>query len=291
MALRTGFVKIAESGNTIDGRVIESQWLIDAAETYDRNVYTALVFPDHLENTNNYGVLESVKLEKHGDKLELYGDFTPNVFWQSDVRYGQKQFCSIALKKDFAGTGKTYIYSVGATNTPASLGTQALQFSKKHSDMIFTDQIATNFNVAIEQPTNDLLYQFKKFIETFATKDKTLTTKDEPMTPQERLEFDKLKTDFDALTTAFNKLNETPSEETPAITTEQFAQLQTENDLLKTKVSDLENKVLEYQKLKTQLSDLEAKFATATKELPSTPVPEHRTSKTTDVDAELYSVI
>ncbi|MBQ4796817.1 phage capsid protein, partial [Pectobacterium versatile] len=45
--LMTNWICIATEGETVDKRVMERQWLIDAAETYDPQLYTALIWPEH----------------------------------------------------------------------------------------------------------------------------------------------------------------------------------------------------------------------------------------------------
>ena len=157
----TGFVKVAESGRTIDDREIKAQWLIDAAETYSQNVYTANVYPEHREHWESFGTVEALEYSEDEDGVvSLYADFRPNLFWQSEVDKGQKLFTSIAVKEDFVGTGKAYVYSIAATNNPASLGIERLQFSKNTENTLFSEVIE-----ATEMPkkkTKKSFFNFKK---------------------------------------------------------------------------------------------------------------------------------
>ena len=44
---RSKFFRVAVEGATTDGRTIERQWLVDAAETYNPNTYGARVWLEH----------------------------------------------------------------------------------------------------------------------------------------------------------------------------------------------------------------------------------------------------
>lgn len=130
--LTTDFVRIARSGKTIDGREIDPQWLKDMAETYDPSVYTALIWPDHLRLTNFGKVLE-LATEGAGGVVTLLARLQPNANYVLDNRYGQHLFFSMELAENFAGTGKAYLVGLGVTDSPASLGTDELKFSARHT--------------------------------------------------------------------------------------------------------------------------------------------------------------
>ncbi|PPX99588.1 GPO family capsid scaffolding protein, partial [Cronobacter sakazakii] len=53
--LRTDWLCIATEGDTVDGRELKRQWLVDAAETYNREWYGALIWPEHEKNCGNFG--------------------------------------------------------------------------------------------------------------------------------------------------------------------------------------------------------------------------------------------
>ena len=48
--LRTDWLCIATEGDTVDGRELKRQWLVDAAETYNRQCYGALIWHEHEKN-------------------------------------------------------------------------------------------------------------------------------------------------------------------------------------------------------------------------------------------------
>lgn len=126
--LFTDFVKIAQSGPTIDGRIIEPQWLIDMAESYDKNTYTALLWPEHNHSGNNWGYVDEVKAEHNGAVVELYARLAPNASFHWERQYGQKLFYSVEI--DFTDDGKAYLSGLAATDTPASFGLPLHQFNQ-----------------------------------------------------------------------------------------------------------------------------------------------------------------
>lgn len=132
---RTEWLCIASSGQAVDGRVIEAQWLNDAAETYTRNTYTAMIWPHHpqydlgeREFTCNLGEVDALKVETEGEVTKLYAQLIPNQFLIDANRMGQKLFTSAEFISDFAGSGKEYLFGLAVTDIPASLGTEKLKF-------------------------------------------------------------------------------------------------------------------------------------------------------------------
>lgn len=133
--LRTDWLCIGTSGQAVDGRTIEPQWLIDAAETYSRNTYTAMIWPNHpqydigeREFTCNLGEVDALKVETEGDVTKLYAQLIPNQFLIEANRQGQKLFTSAEFVTDFAGSGREYLFGLAVTDIPASLGTEKIKF-------------------------------------------------------------------------------------------------------------------------------------------------------------------
>ncbi len=133
--LRTDWLCIATSGQAVDGRTIEPQWLIDAAETYSRNTYTAMIWPNHpqydigeREFTCNLGEVDALKVETEGDVTKLYAQLIPNQFLIHANQQGQKLFTSAEFVTDFAGSGREYLFGLAVTDIPASLGTEKIKF-------------------------------------------------------------------------------------------------------------------------------------------------------------------
>ena len=132
-ALITKFVKVAQSGPTVDGRNIDPKWLLDMAETYDPALYRAKIWPDHLRWGNNYGSVVALKSEEKDGLVSLYASFAPNAQYLLSNQYDQKLSFSIEVLENFAGTGKFYLGGLGVTDSPASLGTDELKFSRRAS--------------------------------------------------------------------------------------------------------------------------------------------------------------
>lgn len=128
--LLTDWVKIGQSGPTVDGRDIDAQWLLDAAETYDPDQYTAVISVEHF-HVWNFGSVAEVKAEQEGDCVGLYARLRPNKHLLERNADGQKLFTSMELAPNFAGTGKHYLMGLAITDRPASLGTHELHFSSR----------------------------------------------------------------------------------------------------------------------------------------------------------------
>lgn len=143
--LITNFIKIGQAGNTVDGRVIREDWLNDMAESYDPATYTALIWPEHMRWSGNYGEVVELKAEKdESGVLCLYARLKPNylLLWQNAA--GQKLFYSMEIRPDFAKSGKAYLEGLAVTDSPASLGMESTRFSarKQHPDSIFIGNVA-----------------------------------------------------------------------------------------------------------------------------------------------------
>lgn len=135
MQLTTDWITIGTAGPTVDGRNISDQMLMDAAETYDPDEYTAVISSDHmLWLFGNFG--DVCKLRTAQDKkgrTALQARIHPNRRLIEMNNQGQRMHTSMELDTNFAGTGKTYLMGLAVTDEPASLGTTALKFSRKNS--------------------------------------------------------------------------------------------------------------------------------------------------------------
>ncbi|NHB87179.1 GPO family capsid scaffolding protein [Photorhabdus tasmaniensis] len=129
------WICIATSGPTVDGRIIDPQWLIDCAETYNRDTYTALIWPRHEEDpkvrdfTFNLGEVDTLKYEEHDGKIKLFAKVIPNQFLIEANKIGQKLFSSVEIWPNFGDAERNYLVGLAATDVPASLGTQRFLFS------------------------------------------------------------------------------------------------------------------------------------------------------------------
>ena len=130
VALVTDWKRVAKSGPTVDGRKIDPQWLMDMAETYNPDEYTAKLWIDHRRYMGSYGAVRAVKAEKDGDVVRLFAKINPNrdliernQVWENNLHF------SIEVIENFAETGKFYLGGLAMTDEPASLGTDEMRFS------------------------------------------------------------------------------------------------------------------------------------------------------------------
>ena len=140
---KTKFVRIATSGPTIDGRVIDPVQLNQAAKNYDRNTYAARINIEHIR-----GFTGDKPFGMYGDVLSLKTeDVTLNIAGKDEKRVAllaeldvsddlialnksdQKVFSSIELTGNFGGKNEAYMVGMAVTDSPASLGTERLQFT------------------------------------------------------------------------------------------------------------------------------------------------------------------
>ena len=127
--------RVATSGPTVDGRIILPQELRDIAETYSTATYTATIWSEHERWPGSHGTVFSVRLVEDAEDLQpgqvaLEAQLKPNqrLLYLNDQ--GEKLFTSIEVTPDFANTGKAYLTGLAVTDSPASLGTQELYFSR-----------------------------------------------------------------------------------------------------------------------------------------------------------------
>ncbi len=145
--LFTNFVCIATAGATVDGRHIDAKDLKDMAESYNPEVYTALIWLEHYRNFGNYGRVVELKTEDEEGKTKLYARLAPNAQLLELNQSGQKIFTSIEITPNFAQTGKAYLSGLAITDSPASTGTNALMFNRIGSkDVIISDHLEFNIN-------------------------------------------------------------------------------------------------------------------------------------------------
>lgn len=142
--LITDWTCVATAGSTVDGREIKDEWLIDAAETYDTQTYTALIWPRHhgtmgeRQFSYNLGTVEALKTEIVDGKRKLFAKLMPNAWLLDSNKNGQKLFTSIELTTNFADTGRDYMTGICVTDTPASLGNDRLMFSADGKELQIT---------------------------------------------------------------------------------------------------------------------------------------------------------
>lgn len=145
--------RVAVSGKTVDGREIPAQDIIDMAETYNPELYQARINLEHLlsifpdSTFKAYGDVLSVEAKEE----ELNGESVTSLYATLEVtedlavinKNHQKIFTSIEYRPNFRESGKAYLTGLAVTDTPASVGTEALKF-------VVANEATVNYSASIE---------------------------------------------------------------------------------------------------------------------------------------------
>lgn len=176
--LISDFKRVAVAGKTADNREIKEQWLKDIEETFDRKLYGARVWPEHLR-----GIMPGSDFKAQGDviavktqidningenRLCLYAQIAPLPELVEMNRRREKIYTSIEVTPNFAGSGKAYLSGLAVTDSPASLGTEELTFSANRLNTQISDPIETTFTFSEQSNEGD--GNFKQFMQ--SVKDK-----------------------------------------------------------------------------------------------------------------------
>jgi Phage capsid scaffolding protein (GPO) serine peptidase len=276
--LKTDFKRIGRSGPTVDGRVISEKMIDEMAASYDKNLFTALIWPEH-QRYVNFGMVEELRAEDNEEGgRDLFAVLSPNEFYLTSNSYGQRLFTSMEVITDFRKTGKAYLGGLGATDDPASAATSEIRFSK------IADQGGVMLTQAVEATEKTFedtvqLSLFEQFLERFSI------TPNEDSDMADKAAIEKLSTELAALKELFAKL--TPSdnskpEEKPEDLAAQFAALKKSHEELLEKFTALQKPSEEQAPGKAELETLKASFAAletklndALKEQPGTDGGEH----------------
>jgi len=127
--------RVAREGQTVDGRELMRQEIQEMAATYNPEHYAGRINIEHFGGWspeppfNAYGDILKAEAEEVDGKLHLYATISALPNFVEMNKKGQKIYPSIEFYRNFAGTGKAYLVGLGMTDTPNSLGTQAIKFS------------------------------------------------------------------------------------------------------------------------------------------------------------------
>lgn len=137
--------RVAVEGQATDGRTISRQDIQDMASTYSQQTYGARIWMEHYRSAladspfKAYGDVLALSAEEITDgalagKLALYADIEPTPELVAMAKAKQKVYFSIELFPNFVNSGKAYLYGLGVTDSPASLGTEYLKFNAELAD-------------------------------------------------------------------------------------------------------------------------------------------------------------
>lgn len=156
---KSNWFRIATAGDTSDGRQIEASWITQMAKNYNPKTYGARIWNEHMRSMmpdgpfGAYGDVLALKTEKvtiNGEEKDaLFAQIEPTDALIVLNKKKQKIYTSIEVSEKFANTGEAYLVGLAVTDSPASLGTDMLQFAagaannplasrKQHKDNLFT---------------------------------------------------------------------------------------------------------------------------------------------------------
>ena len=156
---------VATEGATTDGRAINRTWIEQMAKNYDPKKYGARINIEHIKfrllwkdepHSKCYGDVTGLKAEENKEgKLQLLAQIDPTDDLIKLNKDRQKIYTSIEVDPNFADTGEAYLVGLAVTDTPASLGTEMLQFSagakanplsgrKEKAENLFTAAVETS---------------------------------------------------------------------------------------------------------------------------------------------------
>lgn len=160
---KSRWFRIATEGATTDGRKIERSWIEDMAATYSPSTYGARINCEHIKGLapdsqfGAYGdvlALKAEEVEINGiKKLGLFAQIQPNDDLLALNGKRKKIYTSMEVHPKLEATGKPYLTGLAITDSPASLGTEALEFSAKHGTLASRKQHPDNLFTAAEEVT------------------------------------------------------------------------------------------------------------------------------------------
>lgn len=172
---KTKFFRVMTEGDTSDGRKIERSWIQQMASGYNPAKYGARIWLEHMRGMypdstfRAYGDVVALKAEEVEDgKLALFAQLDPTDDLIAMNKLRQKIYTSAEVDQNFARSGSAYLVGLAVTDSPASLGTEMLQFAAGAS---------TNPLAARKQSPDNLFT---------AAKPTTLEFEDEMTTPAEK---------------------------------------------------------------------------------------------------------
>ncbi|WP_227369826.1 GPO family capsid scaffolding protein [Halomonas sp. M20] len=166
--------RVATQGATTDGREISRDWITQMAGNYDPKKYGARVWMEHMRGLfadgpfPALGDVKAVKAEEVEEgKMALFADIDPTDQLKEINGKRQKVYTSIEVNPNFADTGEAYLEGLAVTDSPASLGTEMLKFSrsagtasplahkKQHPDNVFSEAVETDLDFSEPAPATE----------------------------------------------------------------------------------------------------------------------------------------
>ena len=240
---KSKWFRIAVAGDTTDGREIQSDWIIQMADSYDPNTYGARINIEHIRGIlpdsvfGAYGDVLALKTEKvtiNGEEKDaLFAQIEPTESLLAINKKRQKVYSSIEVDENFAKTGKAYLIGMAVTDSPASLGTEMLQFAagakvnpfadkKQRPENLFTaaQEVTLEFE-EVKEPQSYSAGLLDKVKKLFSKQEQTEKKSEESFSEQEQAIVEiaqetanqgqavsKLESDFNTLNTEHEQLKQ-----------------------------------------------------------------------------------
>ena len=115
---KTQYFRVAVEGATVDGREITRDQIQQMADSYNTATYAARINCEHLRGFSPEAPFNAWGTVDVTDQARAYNEA------------GQKLYSSVEIHPNFAQTGKAYLVGLAFTDSPASLGTEVLKFSR-----------------------------------------------------------------------------------------------------------------------------------------------------------------
>lgn len=171
---KSNWFRVAVEGATTDGRTIERQWLTEAAETFSPNTYGARVWLEHMRAMypdspfKAYGDVLALKTEEIDiagqTKLALFAQIEPTPELVAMNKARQKLYTSIEIDPKFSDTGRAYLTGLAVTDSPASIGTQMLIFSRQNPEASPLHARKTNPNCLFTAAEEETQIEFEEVV-------------------------------------------------------------------------------------------------------------------------------
>ncbi len=146
---KSKWFRVATEGATTDGREITRVEIEQMAKTYSREKYGARIWLEHYRGMVPGGpfdalgdVLAVEARDVEDGKKALFAQIEPLPTLIEMNKKGQKLYSSIEIHPSFPTTGGAYLFGLGVTDSPASLGTEVLKFAAGAQANPFADRKA-----------------------------------------------------------------------------------------------------------------------------------------------------
>ncbi len=254
--------RVAREGQTVDGRSLSQQQIIDMSETYDPVEYSARINCEHMSGSWS-GLNSRYDDGALGDVIKV--DHAMETFTQNGVqvqlmclyatlsvlpvlveanKQGKKIFTSIEFFPKFADTDRAYLVGLAVTDTPASRGIEPLKFN-------------SNANALRTDINDQELILMTKNVPAPVANTNTTTTPDQPIAQTTQIDNPETLTTQPEADGFLQKMKAMFSDKKTGMS-------QQEQDLIlesfKTVNDKTDGVVSENEKLKTELSELQTAF-------------------------------